>query len=134
VLAAILLAIHGKAVVRPMSAPLSLLKNPALRAAVRALPHSRTGGHGVRRDERHRGFCSGPPASSSSSPGVAAGPATKQKPRGSRFTAILSLGLGDASSAGFGRVVVVGRRVGSEIGSGGGYCFDPSVSWGSAST
>ena len=60
--------------------------------------------------------------------------AAKQKPRGSRFTPILSLGLGDASSAAFGRIVVGGRRVWSEIGSGGGYCFDPSVSQESAST
>jgi hypothetical protein len=33
----------------------------------------------VRRDERHPGSCSGPPASSSSSLGVAAGAATKQR-------------------------------------------------------
>ena len=41
---------------------------------------SRTGGHVVRPDERHRGFCSGPPASSSRSTDVAAGAATKEKP------------------------------------------------------
>ena len=49
-----------------------------------------------RRDERHRGFCTGPPAGSSSSPGVAPGAATERKSRLSaaefRFGQIVSSG------------------------------------------
>ena len=56
------------------------------------LPQSRTGGHVVRRHERHHGFCSGPPASSKSSPGGAAGAATMEEPTQTGHGELLVLG------------------------------------------
>jgi hypothetical protein len=49
-------------------------------AAGRSFLVSRMSGDVVRRDERHGGFCSGPPARSSSSPGVTPEATKKKQP------------------------------------------------------
>ena len=119
---------RGKAVVRPASPRLSLLKDPALCAAVRALPHPRRVSHLAEPVLASADFCSGSPTSRSSSADLVPAGATKQNPRRAPWRQSSRSDLGDRSSTGLGASMGFFAALGGTSTPGVDSCFDQIVS------